>query len=276
MPLKKWNQYLLSILKGCTIGVISLASFVAVVYFHPFQPAESFKQLFRHNNVHLLVDPYFNGVETINKEIDQLLNTQYHYNTVKHNLTPEQRITIQAVAVDRWVSSNIKYISDLENWRFPNHFSTPEEVIKRGQDDCDGIAILTTSILLHRNIPARLAINGNHAWSELVTKASIKNNNNNIALTISVPAENVIKQTNDIAVYPGYSKPENRELLHPIIEKALNFMQALPYERVGLWTFLYTGALITIFRKESHLKTLSKASIISVIVTIAIIFTQKI
>lgn len=272
---KKWLiRIMRSIAFGLTIGITGAVSFAAVVYYNPFKLEESIQQYKRHKNIYQLINPQFKGVKEVNIEINKLLNNNYHFDAIRDKLPITQQITMQATAVDMWVSNNIKYESDLQHTRFPNHYPTPEEVVQAGKDDCDGIAILTTSILLSRGIPARLALNGNHAWSELVTQPSIKTNETTPALSISVPADNVITQTAEMSVYPGYITPEGRKLWNPVVEKLLNFVTALPAERVALWAFGYTFCFICILKNEKFQNMIFKASIISIIATSLVIVVQ--
>jgi hypothetical protein len=108
---------------------------------------------------------------------------------VQHTFTPEALIQTNFTALpainaqlDRWVVGDrgqhsearlvakfvlrkIKYVTDYENWDNLEYWPTAEEVWSKRQEDCDGRAILATSILRSRGFPsARMVVGLDHMW----------------------------------------------------------------------------------------------------------------
>lgn len=66
-----------------------------------------------------------------------------------------------------YIKFRIKYRNDLANYGALNHLATAEEVLQAGQDDCDGHAVLTCSVLRHAGYTAYAVIGSSHSWVEV-------------------------------------------------------------------------------------------------------------
>ncbi len=66
--------------------------------------------------------------------------------------------------IARAISDRIRYSYDwIQGWNV-DYWPTADEVVATGQDDCDGIAVLTASVLERRGFRARLEGNLIHVW----------------------------------------------------------------------------------------------------------------
>lgn len=71
----------------------------------------------------------------------------------------------EARLVGKFVLREIEYASDYENWGNVEYWPKAEEVWRKKQEDCDGRAILATSILQSRGYhSARLVVGLDHMW----------------------------------------------------------------------------------------------------------------
>jgi hypothetical protein len=70
--------------------------------------------------------------------------------------------------IEAFIYENIKYVSDYANWGNIEYWPTAEEVWDRGQEDCDGRAVLAVSILRARGFSsAKLVVGLNHMWAQV-------------------------------------------------------------------------------------------------------------
>jgi hypothetical protein len=99
-----------------------------------------------------LIQPDLPAMPEINREIDQLMAT---------NAPP----LTEFKAVERFVYRRITYQYDWHGWWNIDYWPTAAEVWERKREDCDGRAVLATSILRARGYPeARLVANLEHVW----------------------------------------------------------------------------------------------------------------
>jgi hypothetical protein len=103
-------------------------------------------------NPEALIQPDFPGMAEINARIDRMIEADLDGNS-------------EARLVARFVRKQIHYVSDYRNWGNIEYWPTAQEVWERGQEDCDGRAILATSILRSRGYnSARLVVGLDHMW----------------------------------------------------------------------------------------------------------------
>src|SRR5689334_10330589 len=99
-----------------------------------------------------LIQTTFPGLESVNVQIDRMLQSPT-------NRFSEPRL------VARFVLRKIKYVTDYENWSNVEYWPTAEEVWHKRQEDCDGRAVLATSILRARGFrSARMVVSLDHMW----------------------------------------------------------------------------------------------------------------
>jgi predicted transglutaminase-like cysteine proteinase len=101
-----------------------------------------------------LIQTDFEGMAEINRQIDELRARWPRRSEVK--------------LIENFVLKRIRYSSDYRTWGNMEYWPTAEEVWRKGEEDCDGRAILATSILRSRGYQsARLAISLDHMWAEV-------------------------------------------------------------------------------------------------------------
>ena len=133
-----------------SIKAFGMIGFILIVLFP--NPVLFIRQLGVYSNLDTLIQTDFEGIEQINREIDALLPA---------NATREQELK----AIQRYVYQQITYTYDWENWLNADYWPTAAEVWQRKREDCDGQAVLVTSILRSRGVAsARLAGNIRHIW----------------------------------------------------------------------------------------------------------------
>ena len=133
-----------------TIKSVILGSVLFVVLYP--NPVLFFKQLQHYWDVEVLIQPNFNGIETINRAIDAARPP---------NATRENEFTV----IQRYVYQHIRYQYDWENWGNIDYWPPAQQVWERKREDCDGRAILAVSILRSRGFTtAKLVGNFRHIW----------------------------------------------------------------------------------------------------------------
>ena len=99
-----------------------------------------------------LIDTRFPALAQINEQIDRWV-------AADHGRRSEPRL------IAKFVIRQIRYVSDYDNWSNLEYWPTAPEVWERRQEDCDGRAILATSILRSRGFTsAHLVIGLDHMW----------------------------------------------------------------------------------------------------------------
>jgi hypothetical protein len=112
------------------------------------------EQLSHLGNPESLIQTNFASLVFINREIDAL---QEHH--------PDKS---EPLLVEEFIFRRIKYLSDYENWWNVEYWPTAQEVWQRKQEDCDGRAILATSILRSRGFQsAQLVVGLDHMWIQV-------------------------------------------------------------------------------------------------------------
>lgn len=99
-----------------------------------------------------LIQPHFSGIERVNAQIDRWIAADRG----RHS---------EARLVARFVVRQIAYVTDYENWGNLEYWPTAQEAWQKGQEDCDGRAVLATSLLRSRGYhSARLIVGLDHMW----------------------------------------------------------------------------------------------------------------
>ncbi|MBI2923205.1 MAG: transglutaminase family protein [Planctomycetes bacterium] len=70
----------------------------------------------------------------------------------------------QVAWIEKFVQVRIAYAHDWTQWWNVDYWPTPSETVAAGREDCDGIAVLTASLLRRRGFKARLEGNIQHVW----------------------------------------------------------------------------------------------------------------
>jgi hypothetical protein len=103
-------------------------------------------------NPESLIQTNFPGLSDINARIDR-------------SVAADGGVHSEAKLVARFVRKNIPYVTDYDNWGNIEYWPSAQEVWERKKEDCDGRAILATSILRSRGYSsARLVVGLDHMW----------------------------------------------------------------------------------------------------------------
>ncbi len=78
----------------------------------------------------------------------------------------------------RYILSQVTYEEDIRNHYSLDHLATPSEVLEKGADDCDGQAVLITSLLRHRGYNAFVVMGYSHVWAEVLLDDTVLTINN--------------------------------------------------------------------------------------------------
>jgi len=128
-----------------------LLALVATLALYP-RPGLLVKQVRHLCQVELLIQPELPEIRALNREIDALLAT----NAARRD---ELRV------VEGFVYRRVPYQHDWINWGNLDYWPTAAEVLARQREDCDGRAVLATSILRARGFTnAQIVANLNHVW----------------------------------------------------------------------------------------------------------------
>lgn len=130
---------------------VALLAGVVLFALYP-NPVLFVRQIGHYLDSESLIQPDMPAMPEINREIDQLIAT---------NTQPLSEFK----AVERFVYRRIAYQYDWHGWWNLDYWPTAAEVWDRKREDCDGRAVLATSILRARGYPeARLVANLQHVW----------------------------------------------------------------------------------------------------------------
>ena len=73
----------------------------------------------------------------------------------------------QVAWIERYVEKRIEYANDWDQWLNVDYWPTPAETLASGREDCDGIAVVTASLLRHRGFRCRIEASYEHVWVEV-------------------------------------------------------------------------------------------------------------
>ncbi len=136
--------------------LVKIGMFMVTLFFvlNP-HPVLFMKQLPRYADMESLIQTDFQGLETINRDIDAML-------------PPGADQKQELAVVQKYVYQHIRYTYDWDNWGNIDFWPTAEQVWERRQEDCDGQAVLAASILRSRGFSsATLVGNIQHIWVQL-------------------------------------------------------------------------------------------------------------
>lgn len=70
----------------------------------------------------------------------------------------------QVAWIEAFVDRRIAYANDWDQWWNVDYWPSPSETLAAGREDCDGIAVVTASLLRRRGFDARLEASIQHVW----------------------------------------------------------------------------------------------------------------
>ncbi len=111
--------------------------------------------------------------ETIKPQDPQIkvLNYEFEYYFTNKFIVlssyPSDPDELEIYAVSRFISQRITYGEDITNYLSWDYRPSISEVLNRGSDDCDGLAIVACSLLILRGYDSYVVIGKWHAWVEV-------------------------------------------------------------------------------------------------------------
>jgi hypothetical protein len=134
--LRIWNN--LANISRLRRTIIKSVIFLVVLLFVLFpNPALVFEQIEAYVNTEMLFETNFPEMSIINARIDSLLPPNYSFED-------EYKVIV------RFVYDNIHYQFDWDNWANSEYWPSASKVWRRGNEDCDGQAILAVAIFRSR------------------------------------------------------------------------------------------------------------------------------
>ncbi|MFX1295401.1 MAG: hypothetical protein ACFFD2_11205 [Promethearchaeota archaeon] len=142
------------------LGIVLFLWFVFICY----NPLYWGQQIYRHLNRSSLITP----------NAPCIVSLEINFTTSSHYSGPYNRTTIQGQLEELYDIQDylygapdglIEYVYDF--FEYPgvfDHIPTPEEVLDDKQDDCDGIAVVTVSLLVRLGYEAYVAESDSHWW----------------------------------------------------------------------------------------------------------------
>lgn len=129
-----------------------LAMGILVLLFpHPGRALREFRTL---RDPNALIAPGDPAVERLSAEIDAAMPATLD--------RPGQIAWIEA-----FIEKRIVYAHDWDQWLNVDYWPTPSETVASGREDCDGIAVLTASVLKRRGFKPRIEASYEHVWLEV-------------------------------------------------------------------------------------------------------------
>lgn len=141
----------------------------------PLNPFDVPDQFERRVNPPSMINPDSVAIAELNQEFEGFVQT--HLPPSKLHLTPSRTPESKAFRdpditelknIEYFLVTRIGYRSDILQYQALDYLATDIEVIQTGSDDCDGLAILATSLLLHRGYDAWVLISPSHTWVEIL------------------------------------------------------------------------------------------------------------
>jgi len=165
------SQYVNNI-RGLNVGSTKRAKYlgfalmtsVFIIFGAPCNPLTIYNQVERHLDPTSLLNPNSLSISQFNNEFESFL-TSYQTNSKSSQQYNPQIIEISSL--ETFVRSRIKYRSDFFQYLVFDHLATDSEIIQVKIDDCDGRAILASSLLIYRGYDAWVIAAPGHYWVEI-------------------------------------------------------------------------------------------------------------
>ncbi|KAF0245778.1 MAG: hypothetical protein FD180_1317 [Planctomycetota bacterium] len=127
------------------------AGFVFLLFPHPGRAIREFRTL---RDPNALISPGDPAVAKLSSEVDAAM--------------PKGLDRAHQVGwIEKFVEKRISYVNDWDQWWNVDYWPSPSETLASGREDCDGIALVTASLLRHRGFRARIEASYEHVWVEV-------------------------------------------------------------------------------------------------------------
>lgn len=125
--------------------------FVFLLFPHPGRALQEIRTL---SDPNALIAPDDPAVARLSAEVDA---------SIPKNLDRPRQVRW----IERFVEKRIAYTNDWDQWWNVDYWPSPAETLASGREDCDGIAVVTASLLRHRGFKARIEASYEHVWVEV-------------------------------------------------------------------------------------------------------------
>jgi predicted transglutaminase-like cysteine proteinase len=119
------------------------------------------QQIYRHLDRGSLITPNAQCIIDLNNEF---IGSGF-YNATSYNRSTIQGQLNELSDIQSFINVKIPYVLDSIQYGVLDHVPTPAEVLATGRDDCDGMAVVTVSLLVNRGFEAYVAESDMHWWS---------------------------------------------------------------------------------------------------------------
>jgi len=127
------------------------AGFTLLLFPHPGRALHEIRSL---RDPNALITPEDPAVARLSAEVDA---------SIPKNLSRSRQIAW----IEKFVDKRIVYTNDWDQWWNVDYWPSPSETLASGREDCDGIALVTASLLRHRGFRARIEASYEHVWVEV-------------------------------------------------------------------------------------------------------------
>jgi len=136
------------LLRGAVRALAVVAGTAFLLFPHPGRALREARAL---RNPNALVNPDDPAVAKLSEEVDRAMPAGL----------PRQK---QIAWIESFVDRRIVYANDWDQWANVDYWPAPAETLASGREDCDGIAVVTASLLRHRGFKAHLEASIQHVW----------------------------------------------------------------------------------------------------------------
>ena len=134
----------------------------------PLNPFVVVDQVERRVDLSSLIDPNALPIAELNQEFEAFLRTREHPSVTSSSQGLMDPQIVELMSIELFVYLRIGYRSDFVQHLAVDHLATDVEIARAGSDDCDGIAIIATSLMLHRGYDAWVLVAPGHTWVEVI------------------------------------------------------------------------------------------------------------